>query len=223
MTDTPDTSQNKKIVYFVRHGQSVDNASPVFQSIDSPLSELGEKQAALIALRVSKLEFDCLISSSTLRARQTAEVIAEKTCKPIEFSELFVERRKPKVIEGKPYTDDEANKIWRAWEASMYVAGTQIQDGEGFDAITKRASEALDFLKARPEQKLVVVTHGFFLQTVLAKVLFGDKLDGDLLRRFKSLTSIENTSITVLRYEDAFEEEPCWRLWTLNDHAHFAE
>lgn len=223
MPKSIDLKQNKKVVYFVRHGQSFDNARPVFQSTESPLNELGERQALLIANRVSKLEFDRLISSPTLRARQTAEAISEKTGRPIEFSELFVERRKPKAIEGKPYTDFKANKIWREWDASLYLPGVKIKDGESFDTINERAGKALDFLEARPEQKLVVVTHGFFLQTVLAKVLFGDKLDGDLLRRFKSLTSVENTSITVLRYEDAFEEEPCWRLWTLNDHAHFAE
>lgn len=29
--------------------------------------------------------------------------------------------------------------------------------------------------------------------------------------------------ITVLEYRGAFEEEYAWRLWTHNDHSHFAE
>jgi hypothetical protein len=37
------------------------------------------------------------------------------------------------------------------------------------------------------------------------------------------VASMENTAITVLLYKDAFEEDECWRLWTYNDHAHFAE
>lgn len=53
---------NVKTVYFVRHGQSVDNISPVFQGEDSDLSEDGIRQADFIAKRVSHLQFDKLIS-----------------------------------------------------------------------------------------------------------------------------------------------------------------
>jgi hypothetical protein len=55
--------KQKKTVYFVRHGQSVDNASPVFQSINSPLSKKGERQAKNIAERLSSLQFETLIAS----------------------------------------------------------------------------------------------------------------------------------------------------------------
>jgi broad specificity phosphatase PhoE len=41
-------SKQKKTVYFVRYGQSVDNDSPVFQSVDSPLSEKVIAQASRI-------------------------------------------------------------------------------------------------------------------------------------------------------------------------------
>lgn len=54
-------------------------------------------------------------------------------------------------------------------------------------------------------------------------MLLGNNLTGELLKRFQMLASVENTGITVLRYKDAYEEDPRWRLWTLNDHAHFAE
>ncbi len=44
-----------KIVYFVRHGQSLGNAAAIFQPPESPLSETGRRQAACIAARIAKL------------------------------------------------------------------------------------------------------------------------------------------------------------------------
>jgi len=101
----------EKTVYLIRHGQSEDNVREVFQSPESPLTKKGEKQAKNIAKRISKLSFDILISSPFKRAKQTAEIIAKKTNKKLELSELFTERIKPTYINGKPYTDKKAVAI----------------------------------------------------------------------------------------------------------------
>lgn len=47
----------KKVVYFVRHGQSEHNVAPVFQSTESPLNATGVRQANNIAKRVSNPDF----------------------------------------------------------------------------------------------------------------------------------------------------------------------
>lgn len=216
-------SKQKKTIYFVRHGQSVDNASPVFQSIDSPLSEKGRNQAKNIAERLSSVKFETLIASPIQRAKETAQYIAEKTDKDIVFSELFVERIKPSKIDGRPWTDDAASKVWRAWEETLYTPGSRISDGENYDDIIVRVDQALAFLEARPESTLAVVTHGYFLRALVARVLLGGDLTGAIMKRFQERASVENTAITVLNYRDAFEEGFAWRLWTLNDHSHFAE
>ncbi len=83
-------TKQKKTVYFVRHGQSVDNTSPVFQSINSPLSEKGRSQAKGIAERLSTVQFETLIASPAQRAKETTQYIAEATGKEVVFSDLFV-------------------------------------------------------------------------------------------------------------------------------------
>jgi probable phosphoglycerate mutase len=216
-------SKQKKTVYFVRHGQSIDNASPVFQSVNSPLSERGISQAKNIAERLSTLQFETLISSPVQRAKETAQQIADKTGKDLVFSDLFVERIKPSEIDGKPWTDASANKIWRTWEKSLYTPDLRVSDGENFDDIIVRVDKALAYLEECPESTLAVVTHGYFLRALVARVLLGDSLTGPIIKRFQERASIENTAITVLKYRDAYEEDFAWRLWTLNDHSHFAE
>lgn len=208
-------------MYFVRHGQSVDNAAPVFQSVNSPLSDIGIKQAKSIADKFSTIEFDALIASPVQRAKETAKYISAKTGKDIIFSELFVERIKPSEIDGKPWTDANASKTYRAWDQSLYSSGSRVSDGENYDDTLARADKALKFLEERPEHTLAVVTHGYFLRAIIARVLLADDLTGTIMKRFQQRASIENTAITVLNYKDAFEEDFAWRLWTLNDHSHF--
>jgi probable phosphoglycerate mutase len=209
-----------KTVYFVRHGQSEDNVTPVFQSPDSPLSESGQKQAGFIAERVSKLSFDALISSTFQRAKQTAEVIARVSGKTPEYSELFVERTKPSSINGKSHADEKASALSKEWKVSLFTPGLRVEDGENYDDIISRADKALLFLSNRPESSIVVVTHGFFLTMIIARILLGDALSAEAYKKFQGATSMENTGLTVLQYRSAFEEDPRWHLWIYNDHAH---
>jgi broad specificity phosphatase PhoE len=212
-----------KVVYFVRHGQSEDNVAPVFQSPHSPLSEVGRTQAQRIAARVAKLSFDALLASPYQRAKETAEAIGKVTGKVPEFCALFTERVKPTSVNGKPYTDEAARRAWRAWEQSLYTPGMRVEDGENYDDLVTRADTALAHLKARAEPSFVVVTHGYFLRMIVARVMLGDALSGTIFKHFYTLASIENTGLTVLRYQSGFAEGPCWRLWIYNDHAHLAE
>ena len=209
-----------KTVYFVRHGQSEANVAPEFQGPDSPLSDKGIEQAHMVADRATRIEFDTLISSPYSRARSTAEIIAKATGKEPEFSELFVERIKPEGINGKPYTDETAAKIWREWEASLHTPGLRIADGENFEDLLVRADAALSHLEERPEERLLVVTHGYFLRTVIARVLLKETLTAECFRSIQRSAHVENTGITVIRQESWFESENEWKLNTYNDHAH---
>lgn len=218
-----DKPKIQKTVYFVRHGQSEDNAAPVFQSPTSPLNEKGRKQAESIARRVSKLSFDALIVSPFERAKQTAEAIVKVTGKKAEYPDLFVERIKPSYINGQPYTDNKANTLWREWEKSLYTPDMRAEDGENFDDLIARADKALAYLQNRTEQSLLVVTHGYFLRTIVARVLLGNLLSGEAFRNIQKTAAMENTGLTVLQYREGFEEKPAWRLWIYNDHAHLAD
>lgn len=213
-------SRIEKIVYFVRHGQSEDNAAPVFQAPGSPLSEKGKTQAESIARRVANLSFEALVASPFQRAKETAEIIANRTGAHVEYSELFTERIKPTSVNGKPHTDEQASAISKEWDKSLHVSGMRVEDGENFDDIMHRVDNALAYLAQRPEKTIVVVTHGYFLRAVIGRVLLGDLFSEEISKRFHTRASMENTGLTVLRYQSKQEEESMWRLWIFNDHAH---
>lgn len=209
----------EKVVYFVRHGESTGNVSSAFQGTDSTLTEEGRQQAGLIADRIKKIEFETLISSPLLRTKETAEAIAAVTGKEIEYADLLVERVKPTRIIGKSKADPEARELCELYERSLYTPGLRAEDGENFDDLSARADKVLDFLTNRLEKTMVVVTHGYFLRFILARVLLGDAMSGDVSRIFQSRIMTQNTGITVLKYGNTWEGD-AWRMWIYNDHAH---
>lgn len=209
----------EKVIYFVRHGQSEGNIAPVFQSLDSPLSAKGREQAKLVAERATNLSFEALISSPLPRTKETAIAIASETDKIPEYADLFVERIKPTSIDGKPFDDSEAKKVCEQWERSLYTPGMRVEDGENFDDLILRADKALKYLYDRPEKGLLVVTHGYFLRAVFARVLLAESLCGESFRMFQSKIEMANTGISVLKYETRWNG-PSWFVWTYNDLAH---
>lgn len=209
-----------KTVYFVRHGQSEDNARPVFQSQHSPLNERGKEQAEKIAERAARLEFDHLISSPYLRARETAEAISRVTGKVPEFSDLFVERIKPSAIEGKLYDDTEAKELNEKWRETHFAKGLKVEDGENYEEIVARADKALEFLEDHEGENLVVVTHGLFFRTMMLRVILGDSMTEANLKSFQHAATMKNTGLSVLQYSKWQEEKPKWCLWIYNDHSH---
>lgn len=209
-----------KTVWLARHGQSEDNARPVYQSVASPLSEHGQWQAARLAARLAHTDFDLLISSPLKRAAQTAQVIAQACGYGVDFNDMFVERIKPVSIDGKPHSDARAAQVWEAWEDSLFTPGLRVEDGENYDDMLSRAGEALAFLDARPETAILVVTHGFFLRTLVTRILLGSEFPAEAYRRIHTSLTMQNAGLTVLRYHAYATEPPQWRLWTHNDGAH---
>lgn len=210
----------KKTIYLVRHGQSADNSRSLFQTYDSPLSILGKEQAAKLALRLSSHHFNTLLTSNQLRATQTADIISERIQLQPEPSDLFVERKKPTSISGKSHSDTTATKTWRAWEKSLYTPGAKIEDGENYDEIMERSQRALDFLRLRPEENILVVSHGYFMRAMTVHVILGDNATPKTVEHFQHISSTANTGMIVLQYADAFEEDFCWRIRSFNDAAH---
>jgi broad specificity phosphatase PhoE len=118
-----------KRIYFVRHGESEANVSDNHSGPLTPLTPRGHEQAAFIAERCSRLHLDTLITSTYVRAMQTAKYIAEKTgLNPIE-SDLFVENRFVSASFGKPRSTPELieamQKIVDHWGAPGYHAADE--------------------------------------------------------------------------------------------------
>jgi broad specificity phosphatase PhoE len=204
-----------KTVYFVRHGESEGNTGKYFQSFKTGLTELGREQATIVAKRCATLPVEVLISSTMNRTKETAEIIAGHIGKQPEFSDLFTERVRPSSIADSLQTDEHAAQIDAQWQKSFYTEGVQVEDGENFETLRKRAGDALLYLEQRPEENILVVTHGFFLRMVLTQVLIGSGSSPSEFRKIVRSVTTSNTGITVFGFENG-----TWVLRIWNDHAH---
>ena len=82
-------------LYILRHGIAVERGTPGYaKDADRPLTPEGERKLQLIAeaMQALELNFDRILSSPYLRARQTAEVVAETydAHKQLDFSDSLV-------------------------------------------------------------------------------------------------------------------------------------
>jgi broad specificity phosphatase PhoE len=205
----------KKIIYFVRHGESDANVNPHARSIN-PLTEKGLQQAELVAERFKTIKIDILIETSKVRSKQTAERISAVTGVPVSENDLFIERHgefeamfEYKHLPVRELTDAMKKKLNKEhWEFSKQ---------ELYDTLIARVKNAAQYLESLPEERIAIVTHGAFLKVLVAYLIFKETLTEEQAVLFMAGTGTSNTGITVCKF---YPELGTWRLITWNDQSH---
>lgn len=214
-----------KTIYLLRHGESEGNVAFVFQTKDTPLSATGRKQAKDIAARAAKLPVDAIVASPAARTKATAEEIALCIGKPIEYSELFVERRTMSELWGRRI-DDPAVAHLREMLFRFDTPDLRHSDEENFEDLRERANAALAYLEQRPEEHILVVSHGLFTRILAARILLGADITGAECLKVTNALRTRNTGLSVLHFKHHLQgmgaEGPAsdWQLLVWNDHAH---
>ena len=138
--------------YFIRHGETDWNRRNIIMgSMDIPLNELGLKQAFEAAEILDKESFDIIISSPRVRAHKTAEIIAQKTRKPILLEEGLTE-----IVWG------EAEGKLADPIKSIFDDAHRPRGAETFSAFQQRVIETMSFVLLREKLPLIVSHGGVF-------------------------------------------------------------
>ncbi len=207
-----------KKIYFVRHGESEGNFLRIHQSKNTPLTEVGQSQAKIVALRFSKIQVASIIASPCLRAQQTAQAIADKNDLKIETNDLFTEKKGPSELIGISQQSEQSKQIRKKLGERLFEqdGNWRYSDEETIAEFAKRAEDALKFLSQRTEENLAVVCHALILRMIIAKIL---NPAGDLKNLYDIYENFElnNTSISVVSYDD---EKQTWKINCINDYSH---
>ena len=212
MTDAQTT------LLLVRHGESVVTVKGVMGGEKSceGLSDLGRRQAEALRERWKlggEPTVDVVVSSTLLRARETAEIVNELLGLPIEEHKDLEEHR-PGSADGLKFSD-----ISQQWEAFDYAGRRHDRMAEGAESASEfffRVSRGFeDVLAAHRGKTVFVACHGGVID-----VAFRTFLDLPMRGHFDLFTL--NTSITELRVHDHGPQRGRWRLMRYNDHAHLA-
>jgi len=194
----------------VRHGETQWNAQRRYQGqSDVPLSELGVRQAELVADWLAGYKIDAVYASDLRRAWETAQIIGKKSRLDI-LSEPRLRELKFGILEG--LTFDEAQEQYPEIIAAWLDDFHQTPEGaETIDLFNARVISLLEDLKRKHDgQVVLLVAHGGSLSEILRVVL-------ELSPQKRWYLELENASLSeVLIAEDFIS------LKRLNDTCHLA-
>jgi len=157
-------------LWLIRHGQTDWNQEGRYQGqTDIPLNDNGIQQARDLATRLEGLHFASIYSSDLRRALTTAQIIAERLKLPV-----TVDPRLREIHQGQ-------------WEGMLFseVAGRFPREialrqtdplsarppgGESVQEVAQRvAAAANDIAQKHPGQRVIIVSHGLAIATLLSQ------------------------------------------------------
>lgn len=160
-------------VVFWRHGRTEWNAQRRFQGqSDVALDAEGLRQAASAARRLAKLRPTAIVSSDLIRARVTAEALADYTGLPVSHDARLRETSGG-AWEGLSRTEIEA---LQPGALAAWAAGSDLRPGGAGERRSEVANRMIaavnDALESLPNRGvLVVVSHGGSSRAAVATML----------------------------------------------------
>ncbi len=181
-----------KIVYLIRHGESVANAAGIYQgqTFDTPLTKQGQKQAEITASIAVELGASAVFFSPLKRAMQTTSIINQNLKLELIADEKLLEINHGSW-EGKTVKEfnQKELKLLNAWQNQPTKA--KMIGGETISEVNKRW---LKFATSLTEGKFIVVTHDVVIRVAVNAAI---NLNLGSLWQYH----LDNCSLTVIDLE----------------------
>lgn len=160
-------------IWLVRHGTTEANTEGKIQgTLDYPLSEVGRKEAHLLAQRLKMQSFPLFFSSSLLRARQTTQIISSVRKGLIPHYSSLLQEYNFGVIQGLTKKEIAERYPRLLYKLQQDFHHTAIPGAEGLGKLLARVKTFYRFLfflekEGRSSGPVLVVSHGRFLQAFI--------------------------------------------------------
>jgi glucosyl-3-phosphoglycerate phosphatase len=157
-------------VLLARHGETEDNRPPLrFQGWrDTPLNDHGRDQARELGAAMAGRGIASIWSSDLIRARETAEIVAEALRLPVCLDARLREAYRGRW-EGRLFKDvarDEP-ELFAQWERAGRT--WRFPDGESLQDQLVRVSACVDEVRATDRLPALVVCHGGSVRVMLCR------------------------------------------------------
>lgn len=148
-------------LYILRHGQTELNRLNIVQGsgVDAELNKKGFQQAKAFYDTHQHIDFELIVTSSLRRTHQTVQGFIEKNIPWIQSEDI--NEISWGIHEGQPQSHAQTERYHRMiaeWQSGNLDAC--IPDGESARQLLARIQRFVDWVKTRPEQKILVATHG---------------------------------------------------------------
>lgn len=162
-----------KELYIIRHGETELNKLGIVQGrgINSDLNDTGRSQAAAFYAKYKDIPFEKVYTSALVRTHQTVKGFIDAG---IPWEQLTgLDELAWGVWEGKP-NDENAIRAFKTlmqqWDEGDYDA--HFEGGESPNQVMIRLKEAVDYIKSKTEEKLVLVCmHGRAMRLLLCLLM----------------------------------------------------
>jgi uncharacterized phosphatase len=175
--------EEKMKICLVRHGETNWNKLHKYQGrADIPLNETGRNQIKETAKYLKKFNWDEIVTSPLLRAKQSAEIIAG-------------EIRKQKIHENEGFIEIDVGEIsgMTPKEKEAVFPDGKINGMESFECLQKRVVESLnECSRIYPGKDIIIVSHGAAINSVLSYLSNNEIGTGK--------TILKNACVNLLEY-----------------------
>jgi broad specificity phosphatase PhoE len=208
----------KKIIYFVRHGESKLNAQNIRQGPEGALSERGRAQVLETAQRFphKKGKPQIIYASPYERTKETAAIVAQELKLKVKYCDLLTERRNPSKVIGRKFDDPEVKMIMDRIDKSFHEDNMRYADEENFMDLKKRAKRLLKFIAGRSQKRIIMVSHGFFIKMVVAYMLHGEKLTAYEYNKLAFFNPSDNAGLTICQFIPHWFSANEWKILVWN-------
>lgn len=163
-------------LYFVRHGESEANIQHVISNRESSfgLTELGKRQANILADNLKNIPIVAIYSSPVLRARETAEILSQACHLPYQVTEALREYDCG-ILEEK--SDEESWKLHGEIAEDWVLNHNYLRKPEGGENFLEIRERFIPFVECFAQNDLnsqahiLLVSHGGLLQLMLPEML----------------------------------------------------
>lgn len=144
----------KNTYYMLRHGEAVSNATEVFscwpETFENPLTPRGVAMANEAAAILEDKGIDLVFASDILRAKQTAQIAAEKLGLEIVFDERLRE------IDFGDFNGKPIGEIGK-YIGDGKMVGYDAVGGEDYGDVKKRMADFLQEIDGTYEDKVILI------------------------------------------------------------------
>ena len=198
--------------YFIRHGETEWNAAGrLCGRADVPLSEVGRRQAELLAVRLKAIPVTALYSSPARRALETASILGRAIGREAVVDSRLVELSYG-AWEGKTYEESRHSSpdVYRAWE--LDPAAVAPPEGESGAQLVDRVNPFLaEVAQRHPTGDVVVVCHRTLCRLIACHVM------GVPLAEYRKRIPMDNAALNIFE-----TQEGQWSVVAINDTSHLS-
>lgn len=158
-----------KQIYLIRHGETELNRLRIVQGsgVDSSLNDTGRAQAKAFFDKYQNVDFEVVITSNLQRTHQTVQHFLAQDIpwiKTGDINEISWGIREGKA--GTPESIAEYQALTKAWSNGDLDA--RLEEGESAQEMITRLSRFIEFLKNRPEKRILICSHGRAMRCLLS-------------------------------------------------------